>query len=285
MLNKRPAASDTTPRTRPPLHVGWWVVTAVVVLAFLGIANIFVTSPNMRWDVVWRYFFSTDVLTGLLRTLELTGIAMAFGIVGGVVLAVMGMSPVPVISWSSRSYVWLFRGTPLFVQILFWYNLAALLPRITVAIPFGPTLFDTDTNDIITPFLAAIIALGLNEAAYMAEVVRGGMLAVDHGQTEAAHALGMRHTQTLRRVVIPQALRVIVPPTGNQVISMLKASALVSVTSTPELLYSVQVIYNNTFETIPLLVVASLWYLVVTSILYAVQHYVERRFSRGGRRV
>lgn len=283
------AEDDPTPigagrRVRAPVHVGWWVVTAVVGLTLLNIVGAMAQSPNMDWGVVWDYFLSTDVLAGLLRTLELTVIAMVFGIAGGVLLAVMQLSPVPAVVWFSKAYVWFFRGTPLLVQILFWYNLAALVPSIGLRVPFGPVLFQVDTNDLITPFLAAIVALGLNEAAYMAEVVRGGLLAVDHGQHEAARALGMRHGQTLRRVVIPQALRVIVPPTGNQVISMLKASALVSVTSTPELLYSVQIIYNTTFETIPLLVVASIWYLIVTSVLHVVQRYVERRSSRGEHR-
>ncbi|SES39831.1 amino acid ABC transporter permease [Actinokineospora terrae] len=276
-----PPRVDTSRRTRAPLHLGWWLAAAVIGLTLLNIGSVVVRSPNLDWSVVWEYFLSTDVLAGLARTVELTAIAMACGIVGGVILAVMRLSPVPVVSWAAKSYVWFFRGTPLLVHILFWYNLAALVPAIAVEIPFGPTLFEVDTNDLITPLLAAVIALGLNEAAYMAEVVRGGLLSVDPGQTEAAKALGMTHRQTLRRVVVPQALRVVIPPTGNQVISMLKASALVSVTSTPELLYSVQVIYNNNFKTIPLLVVASAWYLIVTSVLYVVQHHLERRFSRG----
>lgn len=266
------------------MHLGWWLAAAVVGLTLLNIGSVVVRSPNLDWSVVWEYFLSTDVLAGLARTVELTAIAMACGIVGGLVLAVMRLSPVPVVSAAAKAYVWFFRGTPLLVHILFWYNLAALVPAIAVEIPFGPTLFEVDTNDLITPLLAAVIALGLNEAAYMAEVVRGGLLSVDPGQTEAAKALGMTHRQTLRRVVVPQALRVVIPPTGNQVISMLKASALVSVTSTPELLYSVQVIYNNNFKTIPLLVVASAWYLVVTSVLYVLQHHLERRYSRGARR-
>ncbi|GAA2976120.1 amino acid ABC transporter permease [Actinokineospora diospyrosa] len=278
----RPA--DTRKRVKAPLHPGWWIGSAIVGLTLLNIGNVVVRSPNLDWSVVGEYFLSTDVLLGLLRTVELTAIAMALGIAGGMLLAVMQLSPVPVVSWAAKSYVWFVRGTPLLVHILFWYNLAALVPAVAIEIPFGPTLFEANTNDLITPLLAAVIALSLNEAAYMAEVVRGGLLSVDPGQREAAKALGMTHRQTLRRVVVPQALRVVIPPTGNQVISMLKASALVSVTSTPELLYSVQVIYNNNFKTIPLLVVASAWYLVVTSLLYVVQHYLERRYSRGDRR-
>jgi polar amino acid transport system permease protein len=279
-----PSPAGASRRVRAPVHKGWWVATAIVALTFVNIAGVAARSPNLDWGVVRTYFLSTEVLVGLRRTLELTAIAMAVGIAGGVLLAVMQMSPVPGVRWFSRSYVWFFRGTPLLVQVLFWYNLAALVPSIGVRIPFGPVLLEADTNKLITPLVAAIVALGLNEAAYMAEVVRGGLLAVDQGQHEAARALGMTHGTMLRRIVVPQALRVIVPPTGNQVISMLKASALVSVTSTPELLYSVQLVYNTTFETIPLLVVASIWYLIVTSVLYVVQHQIERRYSRGHRR-
>lgn len=275
---------DTTKRVSPPLHVGWWVATAAVLLVMFNVVSLVVTNPSMEWDIVAEYFTSRDVLLGLLRTLELTAVAMAIGIAGGILLAVMQMSHIPVISWGSKAYVWLLRGTPLLVQILFWYNIAFLVPYLAIGVPGGPNFIEVDTNDVITPYLAAILALALNEAAYMAEVVRGGLLSVDAGQNEAAKSLGMKQGLTLRRIIIPQALRVIIPPTGNQVISMLKASSLVSVIAMPELLYSVQIVYNNTFQTIPLLVVASIWYLIVTSILYVFQYYLERRFSRGDRR-
>lgn len=270
-------------RAPSPIHFGWWIVTAIVLLIAVAIGNVVVANPNMQWDVVAQYFLSGTVLQGLLKTLELTAIAMALGIVGGTLLAVAQLSRVPVISWGSRTYVWFLRGTPLLVQILFWYNIGALVPDFAIGVPGAEPLLQIDTNDIITPWLAAVLALALNEAAYMAEIVRGGFLSVDPGQSEAARSIGMTQSQTLRRVVIPQALRVAVPPTGNQVISMLKGSSLVSVISTPELLYSVQIIYNANFLTIPLLVVASLWYLTVTSVLYVAQYYIERRFSRGDR--
>ncbi len=274
---------STYRRVRPPLHFGWWVAFAAAAFLLFAVGRLLVTNQNLEWNVVWSYLGDTDILMGLLRTLELTAISMTAGILGGMLLAVMQMSPVFLMSWSSKGYVWLFRGTPLLVQIVFWYNIAALLPSVSLGIPFGPTLFSESTNVLVPPFVAALLALSLNEAAYMAEVVRGGLLAVEGGQTEAAKALGMTRVQTLRVVVIPQALRVIVPPTGNQVISMLKATALVSVTATPELLYSVQTIYNRNYKTIPLLIVASIWYLVVTSILYVGQYYIERRYARGDR--
>ena len=269
----------TSRRVRAPLHAGWWVVAVLFAAAVVWVVISIAANPKMQWDIVGEYFFSPDVLAGLGRTLQLTVIAMIAGILGGVLLAVMQMSPVGFLVWVSKTYVWLLRGTPLLVQIIFWYNIAAVFPTISV---FG--IVDIDVNDLISPFTAAILALALNEAAYMAEIVRGGLLAVDPGQTEASRALGLTHALTLRRVIIPQAARVIIPPTGNQVISMLKSTALVSVTSTPEPLYSVQIIYNNNFQTIPLLIVASLWYLIVTSVLYVIQYYVERRFSRGDRR-
>jgi polar amino acid transport system permease protein len=222
------------------------------------------------------------VLDGLVVTLELTVIAMAIGIAGGVVLAVMRLSPNPLISGASWLYVWFFRGTPVLVQLLFWSFISALYPKISLGIPFGgPELVSGDANRIITPFVAAILGLGLNEAAYMAEIVRAGILSVEEGQNDAAQALGMTRLQTMRRIVLPQAMRVIIPPTGNETISMLKTSSLVSVIAYQELLYSVQLIYAVNFLQIPLLIVASIWYLVITTLLSIGQYYVERRFGRG----
>jgi polar amino acid transport system permease protein len=254
----------------------------VVLLAMFG--HMLAVSPRVEWPVVAHYFGSRSVILGLLRTLELTAAAMAIGIAGGVLLAVMRLSRVPVLSFVSWLYIWFFRGTPLLVQIIFWYNLAALMPSLAFGVPFGPHMTGVGVNSLITPLVAGILGLGLNEAAYMAEIVRGGILAVDAGQQEAASALGMTWPRTMRRIILPQAMRVIIPPTGNEVINMLKSSALVSVTSMPELLYSVQLVYNNTFQTIPLLIVASLWYLVVTTVLYTIQYYVERAFARGSTR-
>ena len=167
------------------------------------------------------------------------------------------------------------------MQLIFWFNLAALIPEISIGIPFGPIFFSAETNDVITPFVAAVLGLGLNEAAYMAEISRAGIQSVNEGQTEAATALGMRRSLTLRRIVLPQAMRVIIPPTGNETIGMLKTTSLVSIVTLPELLYSAQMIYTRTYETIPLLIVASGWYLILTSILTVGQYYIERHFGRG----
>jgi polar amino acid transport system permease protein len=189
----------------------------------------------------------------------------------------------PLLRAVAGGYIWFFRGTPTLVQLIFFYNLSALLPTISLGIPFGPELVTLNTNSVITPMLAAILGLGLNEGAYMAEIVRGGLLSVDPGQREAGAAIGMTNARIMRRIVLPQAMRFIVPPTGNQVISMVKATALVSVIALSDLLYTAQSIYNRTFETIPMLIVACIWYLVVTSILYVAQSFIERHYNRGSR--
>jgi polar amino acid transport system permease protein len=260
------------------------VAAGVVVLLSATLIHSVATNPRFGWGLVGDYFFSSRVLDGLVVTLELTVIAMAIGIVLGIVLAVMRLSPNPLVSSASWFYIWFFRGTPVLVQLLFWSFIAALYPVISLGVPFGPALVHGNANAIITPFVAAILGLGLNEAAYMAEIVRAGILSVDEGQTEAAHALGMTRLQTMRRIVLPQAMRVIVPPTGNETISMLKTTSLVSVIAYSELLYSVQLIYAVNYRQIPLLLVACIWYLIVTTVLSIGQYYVERHFGRGAAR-
>jgi polar amino acid transport system permease protein len=185
------------------------------------------------------------------------------------------------VSGASWLYIWFFRGTPLLVQLVFWFNLPFVLRAVSLGIPFGPSWFHTDSKTIITQLGAAILGLGLNEAAYMAEISRAGILSVEEGQTEAAQALGMTHLLTMRRIVLPQAMRVIIPPTGNELISMLKNTALVSVIGYTELFYTVQIIYARTFQPVPLLITASLWYLFMTTLLTIGQYYVERYYARG----
>jgi polar amino acid transport system permease protein len=253
-------------------------------VAFLGVVVVHsvATNPRFGWSTVGHYLFSSRILHGLVVTLELTAISMAIGITLGVVLAVMRLSRNPLVASGSWVYIWFFRGTPVLVQILFWSFISALYPRVSLGIPFGgPEFLHANANTLITPFLAAILALGLNEAAYMAEIVRAGIISVDEGQTDAASALGLTRLQTMRRIVLPQAMRVIIPPTGNETISMLKTSSLVSVIAYPELLYSAQLIYAVNYRQIPLLLTASIWYLAVTSVLSIGQYYVERHFGRG----
>ena len=265
----------------PVRHPGRWVAAVIVLVIATSLAHSMATNPRFEWGIVGQYFASSRVLHGLALTIELTVIAMALGIALGVVLAVTRLSPNPLVSGASWLYIWLFRGTPVLVQILFWNFIAALYPVISLGIPFGPQLLHGNANALITPFVAGILGLGLNEGAYMAEIVRAGIISVDEGQSEAAQALGMTRLQIIRRIVLPQAMPVILPPTGNETISMLKTSSLVSVIAVSELLYSVQLIYAANYRQIPLLMVATIWYLIGTTILSIGQYYLERRFGRG----
>jgi polar amino acid transport system permease protein len=279
--SEAPAARPDDIRAIPVRHPGRWVAAAIVLILAVALGHSVTTNPRFQWSVVGQYFFSSQVLHGGVVTLELTAIAMAIGIVLGTVLAVMRLSPNPLVGSASWLYIWFFRGTPVLVQLLFWFNIAALYPKVALGVPFGPQFVHIDANSVITPFAAAILGLGLNEGAYMAEIVRAGILSVDEGQSEAAMSLGMTRLQTMRRIVLPQAMRVIIPPTGNETISMLKTSSLASVITVTELLLSVQLIYDRTYQTIPLLLVASIWYLIVTTILSIGQYYLERYFGRG----
>jgi polar amino acid transport system permease protein len=258
------------------------ILTGVVLVAIgLKLAWLLVVNPNFEWSVVWQYMDEKTVLKGLSTTAFLTVVAMALGVVLGLGLAMAKLSDHPVLRASAEVYVSLFRGTPLMVQLLFWYNLSTLFPKLSLGIPLGPDLFSWNANDVITPLTAAIVGLALNEAAYMAEIIRGGLIAVDPRQLETAQAFGMTRLRALRRVVIPQAMRSIVPPTGNQVINMVKATAMVSVIAMGDLLHSVQDIYNANFKVIPLLMVAVIWYLLITSILNVIQGAIERYYARG----
>lgn len=265
----------------PKRHPGRWASALLIVLVTAAGLSSVVNNPRFQWEVVARYVRDASIGHGLLVTLELTVVCMMLGIVLGIVLAIMRQAANPVVRGAAWSYIWFFRGTPVLVQLLFWYNLAALYPEITLGLPG----IHIDANQLVTPMAAAILGLGLNEAAYMSEIVRAGMISVDHGQTEAAGALGLTRLQTVRRIVLPQAMRVIVPPTGNETIGMLKTTALVSVLAVPDLLYSAQIIYSRTFQPIPLLIVASTWYIVVTTVLGIGQFYLERRYARGNRTI
>jgi len=270
----------------PVRHPGRWVATAIIIFLAVAVANSIATNKRFEWGIVGHWFLSRRILDGVVVTLELTAASMAIGIALGVLLAVMRLSPNPLVSSASWLYIWLFRGTPVLVQILLWYNIAALYPRFSVGIPFGPTFAHFNATSVITPFVAGVLALGLNEGAYMAEIVRAGIISVPEGQTQAAQSLGMTRLLTMRRIVLPQAMRVIVPPTGNETISMLKTTSLVSVIALnpPELLYASQLIYSVNYRTIQLLIVASLWYLIVTTVLTIGQYYVERYYGRGATR-
>jgi polar amino acid transport system permease protein len=279
-VGRRPETIKAVPVGHP-----WRWVSAAVVLVVAGtLAYTVATAPELNWTFVWRYLFADLILQGLGLTLELTIAAMAIGIVLGIVVAVMRLSPNPVMSTLSWFYVWFFRGTPVLVQIFFWFNLAIVLPYIGISIPGTHIGVSWSTNVLITALMAAIFGLGFNEAAYMAEIVRAGIISVEHGQTEAAQALGMTRLQVMRRIVLPQAMRVIIPPTGNETISMLKTTSLAFVASVPELFTRSHQIASSNFRVVELLFVASLWYLALTSVLTVGQYYLERYFARGSQR-
>ena len=268
-----------------PVRHSWrWVSAAVVlVLAFAAIYTV-VTAPLLHWETFWQFLFQRLIFDGVRLTLVLTVVAMVIGITLGVTLAVMRLSPNPVMSAVSWFYIWFFRGTPVLVQIFFWFNIAIILPHAGVGIPFTHIGVSVSTNVLIPAVVAAILGLGFNEAAYMAEIVRAGIISVEQGQTEAAQALGMTRLKVMQRIVLPQAMRVIIPPTGNETISMLKTTSLAFVASVPELFTRADQIANSNFRYVELLFVASFWYLVMTSVLTVGQFYLERYFARGSTR-
>lgn len=276
--HRRPSIHDVKPIALPQL--GHWIGGAALVMLAIVFLQVLVTNKNMQWHVVAEYLFNRAILAGLGMTLLLTFLAMVIGLGIGVVLAIMRLSTSRVFQAVSWGWIWFFRGVPPLVQMIFWYNLSLLLPEISIGIPFdGPKLVSWNTNDLITPFSAAIMGLAFTESAYAAEMIRAGIQAVNVGQTEAAATLGMTKSQTLRRIVLPQALRIVIPPIGNDTISMLKFTSLVSVLALPDLLYSAQMVYSRTYQTVPLLLVATIWYLVLTTILTIVEHAVEQRLK------
>ncbi|TMD84273.1 MAG: amino acid ABC transporter permease [Chloroflexi bacterium] len=283
----RPEAIKAVPVRHPGRWVAAIVVGAIAAYIFYTVVTAIQndhTAQGSGWAAVGHYLFNTLIFKGILVTLELTVLAMAIGIVLGVILAVMRLSPNPVMSWVSWLYIWFFRGTPVLVQIFFWFNLNLVLKSIDIGIPFTSFWLHANTNSLIPPFMAALLGLGFNEAAYMAEIVRAGIISVEHGQTEAAQALGMNRGLVMRRIVLPQAMRVIIPPTGNETISMLKTTSLAFTASVTELFTRQQQIATATYDVLELLIVASIWYLVMTSILTVGQFYIERHFGRGSSR-
>ena len=278
-----PEADTGIIRAVPLRHPWRWVAVAVLGVLTAMFVHSLVVNPRWQWDFVRGYLTYHAILKGVVVTVELTALAMAIGIVLGILLAVMRMSGNYVLSTVAWLYTWFFRGTPVLVQLLFWYAFSLLFHDLSIGIPFGPKFHTWDTNTLITPFIAGVLGLGLNEAAYMAEIARAGLLSVDPGQQEAATALGMSLGKSMRRIVLPQAMRVIIPPTGNETISMLKTTSLVATISVLDLTGTAELIYGSNSLQIPLLVVISIWYLAMTSVLSFGQYFVERRFSRGTR--
>ena len=269
-------------RRRSAFEYAAWIVCSLLALGILFSVS---TNPNFKWHVVARYFTHETILRGLMLTVFLTVASMVFGTLLGLVLAIMRSSSIKPIAATAGVYITLFRGTPVLVQLIFWFNIAALYPNLTIGIPFTDISTAVDINALMAPITAALIGLTLNEAAYMAEIIRGGFTSVGKGQIEAADSLGMSTATKMRKVIIPQAMPSIIPATGNQVIGMFKETSLVSVLGVAELLQSAQLIYARTYETIPLLIVASLWYLVMTLLLSYPQSKLEQKYSRATSRL
>ncbi len=286
------AADATTGRGRPEAivavpvrHPGRWVGAAIIAVIAAMIANSLLTNPNWGWELIGEWIFSPPILKGVVGTVLLTIGAMIVGLVLGIVISIMRLSPNPVLSGSAWFFVWVFRGTPVYVQLFIWGSLIALYTQLSIGVPFGPEFFTFSTKVLIPAVVAALLGLGLNEAAYMSEIIRAGILSVDEGQTEAATAVGMSRMQTLRRIVLPQAMRVIVPPTGNETISMLKTTSLVLIIPfSTELFFQAGVIGNRTFQPFPMAIMACIWYLALTSVLMFGQYYLERHYAKGSLR-
>lgn len=283
---ERPEAEDLSAlRVVPARHPGRVALAVLVGLVVAAVLFSFVTNPRWEWGVVARWFLAESIVDGLLETLKLTVAAGAVGFGLGLVLALMRLSKSGIVSGVSWTFSWIFRSTPLLVQLLLWYNLGYLYERITLGIPLTDvTLVDARTSDLMTPMLAAILGLGLHQAAYAAELIRGGILSVDQGQLEAAGALGIPARDRSLRIVLPQAMRAILPPAFNEIIGLVKGTSIVYVLAHAELFFTVQLIYGRTQEVLPMLLVATLWYVVITSALSIGQYYIERHYSKGALR-
>src|SRR3954470_21199681 len=271
------------PKAVPVRHWGRWVSAVIVLLIVAWLVSAAINSHFIDFEVVRHYLFKPIILKGVRNTIILSVAAQSAGVVLGVTFAVMRVSKNPVMKAVASFYIWFFRGTPVLVQLFFWFNaVPSVFKTLTITVPFTDiTLYSTPMVSFMTPFMAAFLGLALNEGAYMAEIVRAGILSVDEGQVEAAHALGMPSMLTMRRIVLPQAMRVIIPPTGNEFISMLKTSSLASAITYLELTRAAGDIYSTNLAVVPLLVVASIWYLALTSVASVGQYYIERRFARG----
>ncbi|AEG08290.1 amino acid ABC transporter permease [Sinorhizobium meliloti] len=263
----------------PKRHIGRMIVAGGVLLLFAGLVRAF-SVGQIEWSYVRDFLFAPAILVGLYNTLLMTVAAMGLGIVLGVVIAIMRISGNPVLSSIAIGYIWVFRGAPALLQLMLWFNLALIFPTLGI-----PGLFEFRTVDVMTPFVAAVLGLGISQGAYTSEVVRSGLLSVDSGQYEAARTIGMTQMMMLRRIVLPQAMRVMVPPVGNEVIGMVKLTSLASVIQYSEILHNAQIIYFANTRVLELLLVASFWYLLVVSVLSIGQHYIERYFGRGSKSI
>jgi len=278
-----PAAPELTGQRVIPLrHPGRWIATVIVVVLAAQFVHGLATNPFYQWDRFGYWFARPVILRGLWITLEVTALSAVLGLLGGIVLALARLSRNPVLSAAGWLYVWLFRSVPLIVVLLILFNFSALYKTLSLGVPFGPGFLRFDENKLATELVVATVGLSLNEAAYAAEVVRAGILSVDSGQHEAAAALGLPKLYQFRRIVLPQALRAIVPAYVNQLIGLIKGTSLVFYVSLLDLFGEVQTM-SSTYpgDVVPLLLVATVWYVILTSVVSVVQFYVERHYSRG----
>lgn len=275
-----PAAPVALPSAAHRPHVGRTALTLVLLLVAAWLVQSVARNPRLDWPIVRRYLFDAAVLNGVRLTLVLAVVCMSLATLVGLGSALMALSGDRVLRTIAAGYVWLFRGTPVLVQLIIWFNLALLFPSIALGVPLGPELLAWDTNKLITPIRAAIVAFTLAEGAFMSEIIRSGILAVDRGQSESATTLGMTRAMTMRKVVLPQAARIILPPTGNEFITMLKGTALAAVISVPELLFQGQRIYFANYQVMELLIVVSIWYLVIVSLATVFQRRLERYWAK-----
>ncbi len=275
MTSEKPQAAEWKPKEVVPLrHYGNVVAAALIILLLVKLAFDIKANGLIRWDVIGSRMFLDTLMNGLWITVVLTVVSMVLGIIGGTILAIMRISRNKVLVAISSFFVWLFRGTPILVQILIWFNLALFLPTLDFV------FFSVNTTEFITPLFAAILGLSLNEAAYSSEIIRGGLVSVDSGQQEAAEALSMTDGQAMRRIVLPQAMRSIVPPMGNELVTLLKETSLVSVIGAGDLLTRAQAVGATDFTRMEMFIVASLWYLALTSVATIGQAYLEKRLGK-----
>ncbi|MFE7602777.1 ABC transporter permease subunit [Streptomyces sp. NPDC057494] len=284
----QPAAEPTAePAPAPELvvvpvrHPWRWVAVAATAVLLVQFVHGLVTNPGWEWDVFAAFFTTETILHAVWVTLQLTFYGTALGFAIGIVLAFMRLSASPFLRSVAFGYIWAFRSIPLIVQLLFWFNLAYLYKELSIGIPFGPSFLSFDTVGLVGEMSAAVLGLALHQAAYAAEIVRGGVLAVDEGQLEAAASLGIPKLRQVRRIVLPQAMRSILPNAANEIISLFKGTSIVSVMAIGELFYQVQVVYGRNGRVVPLLMVATAWYVLLTTALSVVQHYVERHYAKG----
>ncbi|NSZ60138.1 amino acid ABC transporter permease (plasmid) [Agrobacterium tumefaciens] len=260
------------------------MTAALALLLVVWFIDVLLRNPAFEWAIVIRYIFEPSIMRGLVTTLWLTGAVTLLSVLFGTLIAAARLSPNFVLQIGAWGYVWIFRSTPLLVQLLFWFNIGYLFPKIGFGLPWLTPFIEIDSRDLISPIASALLGLTLHMTSYASEIIRGGIMAVPSGQIEAAEVLGLSPTRIFTRIILPQSMRSIIPSIGNLLIDTLKSTSVISVLAVPDLLYSVQLIYNKTYKVVPLLMVATLWYITVTTILSSLQYYIERYFARGSAR-